>query len=285
MKKIMWKVLRKGEEMISPKLLQIMKAMLAKQEVTALVTITSHPNQKYLGRKFLVWEDGHFYNEHPELEIIYASLKESCQSLIQKRKNKCIRSQVNEQEVECFVEILLPQPHLIIAGGGHVCEPVVQMASMLGYFITVVDDRSEFARKERFPMANEVICEGYLDYFQKCPLTSNTWILLLTRGHQFDVLSLQELLRRAETPAYIGMIGSRRRIAGVFEQLKHEFPTSSFDSIYTPVGLDIGAETPAEIAVSILAEMLKVKNNKSGDSLSLETRHLAKLGFRGGESE
>jgi xanthine dehydrogenase accessory factor len=271
--------------MISPNILQIMKAMLAKQEVTALVTITSHPDPKYLGKKFLVWEGAHFYDEHPELEIIYASIKELCQSLIQKRKTKCIRSLINQQEVECFVEMYLPRPHLIIAGGGHVCEPVVQMASLLGYFITVVDDRSEFAREERFPSADEVICAGYLEFFQKCTLTSNTWILLLTRGHQFDVMSLQELLRRTETPAYIGMIGSRRRIAGVFEQLKQDFPTASFDSIYTPVGLDIGAETPAEIAVSILAEMLKVKNNKSGCSLSQDIRQLAKLGFRGGNSE
>jgi xanthine dehydrogenase accessory factor len=271
--------------MISPNMLKIMKDELAKQKVTALVTITSHPDLTILGKKFLVWEDGHFYEEHHELESIYASFKDLCLALIQKRKTKCIRSQINEQEVECFVEIYLPRPHLIIAGGGHVCEPVVQMASLLGYFIKVVDDRAEFARKERFPLADEVICEGYLEYFQKCPLTNHTWILLLTRGHQFDVLILQELLKREETAAYVGMIGSRRRIAGVFEQIKQEFPTASFDSIYTPVGLDLGAETPSEIAISILAEMLKVKNNKSGDSLSLETRQLAKLGFRGGNSE
>jgi xanthine dehydrogenase accessory factor len=270
--------------MLCPNLLQNMKTELAKQKVTALVTITSHFDPMFIGKKFLVWEDGHFNNE-PELEIIYAGFKNLYLSLIQKRKTKCIRSMINEQEVECFVEIYLPRSHLIIAGGGHVCEPVVQMASLLGYYITVVDDRSEFARKERFPLADEVISAGYLDYFQKCPLTNHTWILLLTRGHQFDVMSLQELLKRMETPAYIGMIGSRRRIAGVFEQLKQEFPATAFDSIYTPVGLDIGAESPAEIAVSIFAEMLMVKNNKSGDSLSQETRHLAKLGFRGGKSE
>jgi xanthine dehydrogenase accessory factor len=270
--------------MLCPNLLQNMKVALAKQKVTALVTITSHSDQTFIGKKFLVWEDGHFNNE-PELEIIYASFKDLYLSLIQKRKTKCIRSLVNQQEVECFVEIYLPRPHLIIAGGGHVCEPVVHMASLLGYCITVVDDRSEFASKERFPLADEIICGDYLDYFKKCPITTNTWILLLTRGHQFDVMSLQELLKRMETPAYIGMIGSRRRIAGVFEQLKQEFPATAFDSIYTPVGLDIGAESPAEIAVSILAEMLMVKNNKSGNPLSQETRHLAKLGFRGGKSE
>jgi xanthine dehydrogenase accessory factor len=87
-------------------------------------------------------------------------------------------------------------------------------------------------------------------------------------------------LERNENPAYVGMIGSRRRISGVFEQLKSEFPIERFSQIYTPVGLDIGAETPSEIAVSIMAEILKVKNNKSGESLSKDIRPLATKGFR-----
>lgn len=270
--------------MMSPKMLQMMKNALEEQKVIALVTITSHSEEIYLGKKLLVWEDGSFYHDQPETDIISVSLQKACQALIQKRKTKCIRFQNNEQEVECFVEIHIPTPRLIIAGAGHVCEPVVQMASLLGYHITIIDDRTEFATERRFPLANEVICDSYLDFFQNCQITGNTWILLLTRGHQFDVISLQELLKRKETPAYIGMIGSRRRIAGVFEQLKEEFDEASFDHIYTPVGLDIGAETPSEIAISILAEMLKIKNNKSGYSLSQNIRQLAKLGFRGGKS-
>jgi xanthine dehydrogenase accessory factor len=268
--------------MMNPNMFQMMLDALKEQKVIALVTVTSHSQPSLLGKKFLVWEDGSFYHEQSETEIFSASLKELCQSLIEKRKTKCIRFQLEQQEVECFVEVFLPSPHLIIAGGGHVCEPVVQMASMLGFRMTVIDDRPDFARAERFPIAHEVICHSYMDYFRTCPITANTWILLLTRGHQFDVISLQELLKREETPAYIGMIGSRRRIAGVFEQLREEFDEASFDHIYTPVGLDIGAETPSEIAISILAEILKVKNKKSGNSLSQDIRRLAKLGFRGG---
>lgn len=270
--------------MMSPNLLQLMKSALNEEKVTALVTITSHQEERFLGKKVIVWENGSFYHEHCETENLSDCLIELCLPLIQKRKTKCIRFQYNQQEVECFVEVFLPPPRLIIAGGGHVCEPVVQMASLLGYHITVVDDRHEFAKVRRFPLANEVVCASYKDYFQKCQITNNTWILLLTRGHQFDVISLQELLKREETPAYIGMIGSRRRIAGVFEQLKEEFDEASFNHIYTPVGLDIGAETPSEIAISILAEMLKVKNKKSGHSLSQDIRGLAKLGFRGGRN-
>lgn len=270
---------------MSPKMLKMLKDALKQQKVSALVTITSHSLPSYLGKKFLVWEDGSFYHEHPETEIFSAELIELCKSLIQKQKTKCIRISLDQKEVEYFIEIFLPSPNLIIAGAGHVCESVVQIASLLGYHITIIDDRLEFAKEERFPLANKVFCESYMDFFRKCPITPNTWILLLTRGHQFDVISLQELLKREETPAYIGMIGSRRRIAGVFEQLKQEFDENSFDHIYTPVGLDIGAETPSEIAVSIVAEMVKVRNKKSGHSLSRNIRQLAKIGFRGGNNE
>jgi xanthine dehydrogenase accessory factor len=270
--------------MMSREMQRIMKEALDEQRVTALITITSHPDTDYLGMKFLGWEDGHFYHDSLETEELSDRLRQLCQSLILKRKSKCIRFHSEGHEVECFVEVLMPSQRLIVAGGGHVCEPVVAMAALLGYHITVIDDRPDFATRDRFPLAHEVICASYMDFFQNCVLTGNTWILLLTRGHQFDVISLQELLKRDEKPAYIGMIGSRRRIAGVFEQLKEEFDGTCFDHIYTPVGLDIGAETPSEIAISILAEMLKIKNNKSGHSLSQDIRQLAKLGFRGGKS-
>lgn len=267
---------------MSSEMLQMMKNKLNQQKVTALVTITFHPEPSYLGKMLLVCEDGSSYYEQSEMEFFEISIKEWCQHLIQKRKSKTITIQINNLDVEFFVEVVPPPPHLIIAGAGHVGKALVQMSSMLGYYITIVDDRPEFARQDILPLANEVICESYIEFFQKCTITANTWIVLLTRGHQFDVFSLQELLKRTETPAYIGMIGSRRRIAGVFEELREEFPDNLFDHIYTPVGLDLGAETPSEIAVSILAEMLKVKNNKSGHSLSTQIRRLAKLGFRGG---
>ena len=88
---------------------------------------------------------------------------------------------------------------------------------MLGFYVTVIDDRNEFANRDRFPHVDEVVCQSFLNFFKKAELTEQTYILLLTRGHKYDVLSLQELLKRQEKPAYIGMIGSRRRISGVFE--------------------------------------------------------------------
>ena len=270
--------------MMSSQMLQLLKNGLNEQKSSALVTITSHPHQEFLGRKFLVWEDGTTYHDHIETENMSVSLIDLCKTFIKKEKTKCIRFQFKGIEIESFVEVFKPEPHLIIAGAGHVCEPVVQFASLLNYRITVIDDRKEFARKNRFPLANEVICCSFINYFRDCQISANTWILLLTRGHQFDVISLQELLKREDSPAYIGMIGSRRRIAGVLEQLRDEFGDKALDPIFTPVGLDIGAETPSEIAISILAEMLMVKNKKSGHPLSQDIRGLAKLGFRGGKS-
>jgi xanthine dehydrogenase accessory factor len=265
--------------MMSSSMFQLLQDSLTNQKITALITITNHSDRNYLGKKLLIWEDGSSYHEEEFMDGFIFKIQEVCISLIERKKSKVVKLQ---DGVECFVEIFLPAPRLIVAGAGHVCEPVVQIASMLGYEVTVVDDRPEFATVERFPLAKEVVCDSYMDFFRYCPISQETAVLLLTRGHKFDVISLYELLKREETASYIGMIGSRRRIAGVFEQLKDDFDEKCFDHIYTPVGLDIGAETPAEIAISILAEMLKVRNKKSGSPLSGEIRELAKLGFRGG---
>lgn len=207
---------------------------------------------------------------------------EICKMFLKKKRSGTYTFSWNENEIECFAEYFPAPLHLIVAGAGHVCEPVAQMGKMLGFFVTVIDDRPEFANRGRFPTADEVVCRSYLDYFSEVVLSEHTFILLLTRGHKYDVLSLRELLKRDEKAAYIGMIGSRRRISGVFEELRIDFPNESFNHLFTPVGLDIGAETPAEIAVSILAEILKVKNQKSGNSLSTKVRKYAKLGFHEG---
>jgi xanthine dehydrogenase accessory factor len=255
---------------------------LNERKNTFLLTITNHPEKQLIGAKALLWPDGDFYTEDPISLDLNKSLIEKCEKLIKKNRSGTIDLQWNEDSIEWFAEYFPASIHLIIAGAGHVCEPVAEMGRMLGFFVTVLDDRAEFASRDRFPLADQVICRPYLQYFQTVKLSDKTYILLLTRGHKFDVLSLRELLNRNEKPAYIGMIGSRRRISGVFEELKQDFPDDCFDQLYTPVGLDIGAETPSEIAVSIMAEILKVKNQKSGHSLSEKVRKYAKLGFQEG---
>lgn len=261
-------------------LLKMLKQATVECKDACLITITNSSNSLYIGSKMFFSENNTSLLDKRFPIFLESKLSEVCQSLLKKGKSKAIDLEACGESFECFVDVYPSPPQLIIAGAGHVCEPVAKLGSMLGFYVTVIDDRPEFANTVRFPDVDEVICEPFINYFRNVPITHKTYILLLTRGHKFDVLSLQELLERDANPAYIGMIGSRRRISGVFEQLKVDYPTERLSEIYTPVGLDIGAETPAEIAVSIMAEILKVKNKKSGESMSKDLKPLTTKGFR-----
>ncbi|WP_102275645.1 XdhC family protein [Cytobacillus massiliigabonensis] len=247
-----------------------------------LLTITDCDMHELIGFKALLLPMGEFYADSPSPISLQQMIMNHAEKLVRKKRSGTFTFTWNGSLVECFAEYFPVPIHLIIAGAGHVCEPVARIGKMLGFYVTVIDDREDFANRDRFPHVDEVICQSFLHFFKKTEITAQTYILLLTRGHKYDVLSLQELLNRKEKPAYIGMIGSRRRISGVFEQLKGDFPNESFDQLFTPVGLDIGAQTPEEIAISILAEILKLKNQSSGSSLSLMIRKYTKLGFREG---
>lgn len=261
--------------------LKLTESIKERKEVF-LLTITDCDKHELIGLKALLLPMGEFYTDFPCPPSFQQMIMNHAEKLIRRKRSGVFTFSWNGSMVECFVEYFPVSIHLIVAGAGHVCEPVTLIAKTIGFYVTVIDDRKEFANRERFPHVDEVICQSFLHFFQKVELTAQTYILLLTRGHKYDVLSLQELLNRKEKPAYIGMIGSRRRISGVFEQLKRDFPNESFDQLFTPVGLDIGAQTPEEIAISIMAEILKLKNQASGASLSLMIRKYTKLGFREG---
>ena len=158
-----------------------------------------------------------------------------------------------------FVEVLEKNPHLIILGGGHVSCPVAHMAKMLGFHVTVMDDREEFLTKERFPDADERILGSFDEFGEKIPVYENAYYVVVTRGHQGDALCARQILKRPYT--YLGMIGSRTKVKLTREMLLSEgFEESQLNSIHAPIGLPIGGETPEEIAVSIMAEIVQVKN-------------------------
>ena len=265
--------------MLSQKMSEKLQYAIDHRIEVALVTVTKHADEQYLGRKVIVWPDGEFFSDQEDQGFFVREIVKQSLPLLQAHTTKAITFTWNSASVECFVEVLAAPSHLIVAGAGHIAEPVVKIGTMLGFYVTVIDDRPAFARQEKFPDAAEVMCQPFLDYFRSVSLTEKTYILLITRGHQFDVMSLRELLQRRERPAYIGMIGSQRRIAGVFTQLKEDFPEESFGAIYSPVGLELGAQTPAEIAVSIMAEILKLKNGGTGRPLHESLKRYAKTRF------
>jgi xanthine dehydrogenase accessory factor len=169
---------------------------------------------------------------------------------------------------EIYLEVRRPVRDLIIVGAGHIARPMAHLGAELGYRVWVLDDRPDFATRERFPEAHRVIEADFSDPFRDVPLHSRTHVLLVTRGHKYDYDCLVDVLRRDPPPAYIGMIGSRRRVRATFIQLLEDgIPRGRLSGIHAPVGLDIGAETPEEIAVAVAAELVKVHRGGSGASL------------------
>ena len=160
-----------------------------------------------------------------------------------------------------------PQPQLIVCGGGHVSKDLVQMASCLDFKIKVIDDREDFVNRERFPMAEEVICDSFdnLTYY----LEPNAYYVVVTREHKDDFNCVRQILTKPYR--YLGMIGSKGKVERTFNNLRNAgVSEAEIASIFAPIGLKIHAVTPAEIAVSILAEIIMEKNKKHAASASRE---------------
>jgi xanthine dehydrogenase accessory factor len=170
--------------------------------------------------------------------------------------------------VDAFVEVQRRAPELLIVGAGHIAVPLAQMATMCDFAVTVLDDRASFANRQRFPAVRQVIAAPLRDTVRTLPLDADSFIVLVTRGHSHDVECLLEVLDRPV--AYIGMIGSQRRVDAVFQLLEEEqgIAPEKLDRIYGPIGIAIGARTPAEIAVCILAEMINVLRGGPAESIS-----------------
>jgi len=159
--------------------------------------------------------------------------------------------------LEVFVEPILPQPRLYLFGGGHVSTAVAKVASLAGFWIGIVDDRESFANAERFPMAGEIYT-SYEDAFAKIRPNASTYLVIVTRGHKDDMRVLEWAVQTGAR--YVGMIGSKRKVLSVYKALeKSGIPAEKFESVFAPVGLEIGALTPEEIAVSITAELIAVR--------------------------
>ena len=161
--------------------------------------------------------------------------------------------------LEVFVEPILPQPVAYLFGGGHVSMAVARAAHAAGFAIAVVDDREAFANKERFPMAQELFT-SYQQAFEKIRPNAASYLVIVTRGHKEDMRVLAWAVRTEAR--YVGMIGSKRKVLSVYKALENQgYKTEEFERLYAPMGLDIGALSPEEIAVSITAELVAVRRN------------------------
>lgn len=222
--------------------------------------------------RMLIWPDGKTFGSlgHPGLED---RVTEEARAALAENKpclaNYTFDSANGPETAMVHLDVLQPEPMLLIIGAGHVAQPLATIGHMMGMRVCVVDDRAEWANRERFPTAAEIAVVGYEPVHEilepiPFPMTPATYVIVTTWG--YDLPAMEQALR--QNPAYIGLVASPTKARVLFKRLRDAgFPDEAIRQIRAPVGLDVGAENPAEIAVSILAEVLAVMRGKSGQPL------------------
>ncbi len=253
---------------------------IERREAVALVTVTAADGDlaRSRGNHAVIWPDA---DREPvgvlDLGPLETQILDDVRTAIEAKTHRTLNYDTQHEKVSLFVEVQQRPPHLIIVGAGHIAVPLAAIAKISDFQVTVLDDRAQYAHSARFPTADQVIAGPFraeLDTLRqgKAAFDNDTYIVLVTRGHQYDVESLLEVID--DPLAYIGMIGSQRRIRAVFELLEKEqgIDPHKFDRIYAPIGLDIAAITPAEIAVCIMAEIINVMRGGPAEGLSRQIR-------------
>ena len=253
---------------------------LARGETVALVTIVraqgSTPQR--VGAKMLVYADGRTVGtigggcyENDAFWKARDAIAGGAPSLIRYELSDDFAEEnglVCGGQMEVYIEPLAAAPRLYIIGAGHVGWHLARLAQETGFRIHVVDDREKFANAERFPGA-EIAVDDIASWLAAAEIPADAFVTIVTRGHQHDLSALRALANRPLR--YLGMIGSRAKVTRVYDALEQEgIPADVLRRVHAPIGLDIGAVTPAEIAVSILAEMVAVRHGRGRDAASLQ---------------
>jgi xanthine dehydrogenase accessory factor len=199
--------------------------------------------------------------------VLEAKIREEALRCIQEKTPRLLKLKLDQTalgigvlcggEAEVYVEPILPVSSIFIFGAGHIALPLAQFAKALEFTVVVIDDREEFASRYRFPTADEVKRGGFSTIIKSIEFHSDDCVVIITHGHEHDEVVLKECLSKKDRPGYIGMIGSKAKVATVFSHLKQQGVSEEFlANVNAPIGLDIGAKTPAEIAISIMAEIV-----------------------------
>jgi xanthine dehydrogenase accessory factor len=241
--------------------------------LATIVQCTGSSPQKE-GAKMLVLEDGSANGtlgggciEYDVKEIALATIREGTARTVPFNLTDTKGGLVCGGKILVFIEPLLPDPHLVILGAGHVGKALSSVAKISGFRVTVADDRARFANPENIPHADQVVACEFFDAFSKISTDSKSYIVVATRGHNHDLDAVKAALK-TEAP-YIGVVGSVRKRAVLFNLLREAgFKPSDMSRIVTPVGLPIGSVTPGEIAVSIVAQIIETRRNNVGSGVS-----------------
>lgn len=241
--------------------LAVARRAIAQGREASTAVVVSAPDATLVGRR-LAWDGTRHHGalDRPESgadarRLLETSTKAGCHRIA--------------GDIDLYVERWVPPPELVIVGAGHIAQPLALVGRLLDFRVSVLDDRPEFATRERFPGADRVIVADFGDPLAGIEVGPLTCIVLVTRGHRHDYDCLRALAQSGAEPAYVGMIGSRRRVRAAFEQLAAEGVEAGWLArIHAPLGLDIGAETPGEIAIAVGAEIVLAARGGSGRPLS-----------------
>ncbi len=182
-------------------------------------------------------------------------------NLLEEKKPKTVVLRSENQELEVLLEPILSEPTVYIFGGGHVSQQIAPLARRVQFKVVVIDDREVFANRERFPEADALVVSDFETCFDKMSIDESSYIVIVTRGHLYDGYVLEQAIK--SNARYIGMIGSKKKIHTLYQNLMGKgVPKAALDRVYAPIGIDINSETPEEIAVSIVAELIKVRGQK-----------------------
>jgi len=239
-------------------------------EAAALVTViaTEGSTPQKAGAKMLVFADGRIVGTIGggcvEAEMVTRARQVIGNGRTQVAAYDLTPEQAGEDGLVCggrmqvFIEPVEGTPTLCVFGAGHVAQPLARMAKAAGFRVEVADDRVKFANRELFPDADQIVVDGFAEAAARMTLGRNTYAVVVTRGHKGDADALQAVIGKGLR--FVGLLGSKPKAVHVFAQLEERgVPLSELASVHVPIGVDIGAVTPEEIAVSILAEMIAVR--------------------------
>jgi len=263
------------ETQIDP-VLQTYVDAVASGEAATLATVvkTQAEGGPTVGSKMVFWRDGRSAGSFGDAELEAEVAQDAVQALndgesITIRYPKAAprtRRAAELAQLEIFIEVM-QAPHLVVVGGGHVGYYTARLGKMGGLQVTGIDDRPDFAHRERFPEIDDIICEDFVVALEGMEITEDTFFVIVTRGHKQDELALKTIIN--SRASYVGMIGSKRRVNAVLTDIHTEgVPLEKLAKVRTPIGLDIGAETPQELAVSIIGEIIMHRKGGSGVAMS-----------------
>ncbi len=267
-----------------PAAAQLSRAVLAalaggEPVAAAVIVAAAQGDADAPGRRLLVWRDRQQGSlGHPELDAAAAAL---ARDVLDGAPAGVREVESGGTAVCLYFEAFRPPTELIIVGAGHIARPLCTIGAMLGFRVCVMDDRPGFATRERFPEAARVLRADFSQPFAGVEPGAGSALVLVTRGHKYDYDVLLDVLTRPVQPGYIGMVGSRRRTRAAFRELAREgISPARLRSVHAPIGLDIGAQTPAEIAVAIAAEIIRARKGGSAAPLRDRERVAPRLATR-----